>query len=73
MITDEQSYTIHCEKKEAVESWISLFTIGEKFYAGSFSQKRHLTLLWRSVREDRKVTIVKTFYTNPYKHRGPAN
>ena len=30
MITGVESYTIHREKKEVVESWISLFTIGEK-------------------------------------------
>lgn len=62
MITDVQSYTIHREKKEVVESWISLFTIGEKFNAGAFS-KRHLALLWRPVREDRKATIVKIIFT----------
>lgn len=39
MITDVQSYTIHREKKEVVESWISLFAIGEKIKAGAFLKK----------------------------------
>lgn len=76
MITDEQSYAIHREKKEAVESWISLFTIGEKIKAGAFLKKTSGFTVEVSPGRSESSYCKNIFYTNPYKpykHRGPAN
>lgn len=73
MITDVQSYTIHREKKEAVESWISLFTIGEKFNAGAFLKKTSGFTVEVSPGRSESNYCKNNFYTNPYKHRDPAN
>ena len=74
MITDEQSYAIHCEKKEAVESWISLFTVGEKFNAGAFSKKTSdFTVKASPGRSESNYCKNNFLHTNPYKHSDPAN